>query len=816
VIPRKALIALFPVASLLNSFSMTALLLAIGLLGRVELAADVALVQAATLALFFAFSANARNVVLASRTNLGSDEANAFLLTRLVLLVPLAATSFFLAVGVGGASIPLAIVLILRRSSEWIAEICLARQEVLEDVRRTAIVVVAEMLSLTICLGMTLAGDVALAWSALPWALVPLLSVGRGFFLLRGKPPGFGTLLPHFGSSAIVGASVFVFRLSVSLLVGKTVAGTLFTAFAVGSLIPTVFGQALAPTLIRRFGHARLPREFALASLAMLAAGGLIAASSSWLANELSIIQKPPYFWLATGLSIAGGGVMAFATLLRTKLLHEKGGQDVFGPDLLANLLIATCVPFVFYVFGATSLAGLYLLSSFLNLGFLLGARRADGMPTKGRRNLLFGLGVLLIFPVFFQMNGGLFRDTTFIFDAQGDVTKLPLPLSIIAMFLGIAILGNYWQARRTLATLFFTALLFVLTSMLVVEGNTRQESAKLLLLGQFLLPMFGLVLGEMFALTDRKNDSFECAACLVMLAVLPLQLLASWRSGYTLLGPNVFFFSIYQHLLFFPVIVVALTIMTSVSLWNRSPANRYSVVILLAVSSVYVVSVHSLSAAIGFGAGMVAFGWFFRRASYRAPASSTALLPVLCLLAVFLVAKESGWLAAQLAPSGGMIDQESWKTILSPPQNSGVNERPTWITERIELWRFFSAATFDSLRNFMIGHAVPTDRSLHPSALNYWLDSAYNFGFLAMAPLLLLGLATMRAIWSARKRIAADASLFGLVLAVVYLLLFVNMLKVGMRQPYSGIITFFLWGLLIARLRTNGEDAVVTGKKPV
>lgn len=35
-----------------------------------------------------------------------------------------------------------------------------------------------------------------------------------------------------------------------------------------------------------------------------------------------------------------------------------------------------------------------------------------------------------------------------------------------------------------------------------------------------------------------------------------------------------------------------------------------------------------------------------------------------------------------------------------------------------------------------------------------------------------------------------------------MYLLLFENMLKVGMRQLYPGIITLFIWGLLIARLQ--------------
>jgi hypothetical protein len=38
-----------------------------------------------------------------------------------------------------------------------------------------------------------------------------------------------------------------------------------------------------------------------------------------------------------------------------------------------------------------------------------------------------------------------------------------------------------------------------------------------------------------------------------------------------------------------------------------------------------------------------------------------------------------------------------------------------------------------------------------------------------------------------------------GVVGVVLFFLLADNMLKVGMRQPYPGIITFFLWGIVIS-----------------
>ncbi len=62
--------------------------------------------------------------------------------------------------------------------------------------------------------------------------------------------PGWVHMLPHFGSTAITGITVFVFRMVILLLVGKAYAGNLFTAFAIGGILGSVFAQALGPTLV--------------------------------------------------------------------------------------------------------------------------------------------------------------------------------------------------------------------------------------------------------------------------------------------------------------------------------------------------------------------------------------------------------------------------------------------------------------------------------------------------------------------------------------------------------------------------------------
>jgi hypothetical protein len=117
----------------------------------------------------------------------------------------------------------------------------------------------------------------------------------------------------------------------------------------------------------------------------------------------------------------------------------------------------------------------------------------------------------------------------------------------------------------------------------------------------------------------------------------------------------------------------------------------------------------------------------------------------------------------------------------------------------------------------FLFGHAERPDRTKFPSAHNYYLDFVYNFGALAFLP---MGVAigyTLLMAYRSQEKILASPGLLGLTVVVLFLLLVDNSLKVGLRQPYPGIITFFLWGLLLARmesLRTATKSVFLTPNK--
>ena len=106
------------------TYSITGLLIAFGLLGKTVVAADFGIVQGATLATFYALSANARTVILTQK-----ESADAILFSRVMLVVPLAALSYFLSAYLANAESWIALAIIVRRSIEWINEIHLTDAE---------------------------------------------------------------------------------------------------------------------------------------------------------------------------------------------------------------------------------------------------------------------------------------------------------------------------------------------------------------------------------------------------------------------------------------------------------------------------------------------------------------------------------------------------------------------------------------------------------------------------------------------------------------------------------------------------------------
>jgi hypothetical protein len=129
------------------------------------------------------------------------------------------------------------------------------------------------------------------------------------------------------------------------------------------------------------------------------------------------------------------------------------------------------------------------------------------------------------------------------------------------------------------------------------------------------------------------------------------------------------------------------------------------------------------------------------------------------------------------------------------------VGGLPENVASRIRDWSLHANGILESPHTALFGHRDAFERAVSTSAHNYYLDFLYNFGAVAFLPLLVLIVYTGMLMHRQRKLIFSERSTLGLTFVVVFLILVDNNFKVSLRQPYPGVFSFFLWGLLLSRL---------------
>ena len=794
---------LFPVAFMANTFAMTLLMIILSLAGNSSMAAEVGIIQAATLALFYTFSANSRSLILNDNSNITASSVMAL---RFVLIVPIAVMAYFLSVSSTGIEQFFAIALILRRCVEWLNEVHLSEMERLNNKTFARNYLILQALLFPIVLASLLGNFSYPILGILIWALTPLvLNVSYILKTFTSIVAALGNItsnvLPHFGSTAIIGVTVYVFRLLIILILGKEAAGDMYAAFAIGGMTGGVFAAALGPSLAlheQRIGKPHFPSVLKISLYLVFAFGVVIFTSAVLIFPIFSWTGKSYFFWQATGLSLIGGVIMVHAQRIRFQLLQHNENHDIFGPDVMMNILLIAALPYIYYLLGQDAVGGLYLLSSVLALVFYWSSKRGEvpGQSLPIFIKIRMGIAITLLMPIFFQIGHGIFRDTAMDFNSGGVIANLPIPFSLLACYVGIVILGTYQRASVSLTTIFFACMLLTMTSIIVTQDNLVEKQAKLVLLMQFIIPMFALVLGQMYV-SEKNGDNesyFEKGFLYVLAIVIPVQLICTWNQQLLCLTPTLGVFSIYQHLQYVPVIFVSAYLVALFSLWDLR-IHRQLLLILAPMLAIYVVASISVLAILMLTIGFLGF------AIFKLISTTEKLPAVLCLLVMTMT-----WSSIQYGQAL-FPDVCGFTNKLAPLQltKSATPEldriAPKNLTERIGIWNYYTKNIVTNPRVFLLGQATPPDRAKYTSAHNYYLDYIYNFGLIALVPIIALIAYTFILIYRYRREILFSPGLFGLCMVTLFLILVDNSLKVGLRQPYPGVFTFFLWGVLLSRL---------------
>jgi hypothetical protein len=172
------------------------------------------------------------------------------------------------------------------------------------------------------------------------------------------------------------------------------------------------------------------------------------------------------------------------------------------------------------------------------------------------------------VLPVFFQLGGGVYRNVNPVIDSQGVLATLPLPVSLVACA-ALLVFLTFGSVQRILPALAMIGgvVLVSLASLWLGGNGVVPPQRKLLMIAQVMLPIAGLLLGQ---LVEDRDKIIARAFLVVVSAVVPLQLLASWLQGGLILTHYMYAFSIYSHFQYVTLIFVCAFAFSLTSLWDE------------------------------------------------------------------------------------------------------------------------------------------------------------------------------------------------------------------------------------------------------
>ncbi|MBC7490369.1 MAG: hypothetical protein H7240_10800 [Glaciimonas sp.] len=410
-------------------------------------------------------------------------------------------------------------------------------------------------------------------------------------------------------------------------------------------------------------------------------------------------------------------------------------------------------------------------------------------MISRQKNFFLWTMGIALLFPLFFQLSGGIYRAISSVVNSQGILETLPLPISILASFLLVFFLPNNLYRARVGLVMVIAVLAVSLASVLFGGDTNTSNQRKLLMTAQVLLPLTGLLLGQ---LLQDGEKIISRAFLLVLSAVVPLQLLATWIQGGLVLTHYLYAFSIYSHFQYVTLIFVCAFGYCLTSLWDE---HKIWLCMLSLWMSIYAVSSLSFLTIFAYFALMSAF-LICKLWRYRSNAKTIGIAVI--LIAVTILASYAYFKKMDAHRISADGQQSFYYGKFKELANGKI---PLNVQERFGDWQLFGNGILESEKTFFVGHAQPMPREVRSSPHNFYIDIAYTFGVLGLFPIVGLIGYTGYLCWQRRRNLSE--STWWLFVIVAYLVLIDSNFKVTLRQPYPGIFAYFLWGLLLSRLQS-------------
>ena len=410
-------------------------------------------------------------------------------------------------------------------------------------------------------------------------------------------------------------------------------------------------------------------------------------------------------------------------------------------------------------------------------------------MSINLNKNLFSIYFTILLIPIFFLLDGNIYFEPAFKINSQNYLQNVPIPASYFIS----ALLICYFFFKKNFKIFnykIFIILFFCtisLTGLLIFTKSI--DYYRLINLVQFLLPWMGLVI----ALNLKIYLNMYIIIYYFLIFILSLQLSVTFFLEKKIIISDIIFFTVYQNIQYVSTVFTLLTILVSINLFKD---KKLEIIFLNLLSLIYSTLTYSLSSlsifAIFFSGCLLKF--FFEKNQNRVKIFKIFILSFIFIL-LFL-----GFLNYLKK------DDDKQKFVTNNNVNYYENslkfkdilnfKTPANIILRIEIYKNYFQTISNDKRILFLGDKSGELDKKFKSSHNLILDIIYKFGLILVIPYLYLFFLILHKL-SKFKNKTNDFTSFLILLIVI---LVENFFKLSLKQPYPGIISFYLIGFYLKK----------------
>lgn len=767
---------------LINFVSLNTLVILLYFFGYKQLVIDIALFGSFVILLCQIFSFHSRTLLLSKTKTI---DTIATLIQRLIFsLIIFTVSSLFITFFVQEDR-NLAICVMVALITNWIYEIILTKEEVISNRIQKTHLFLTLLCFLLIITSFIVGNFVLLKITIILYSAIILYQILKFLYNNINQikeqrytvDAFFGIyFFSSFGSSLSISISNFLFRYFIVILSSLEVSSAVIIGFMFGSLPVSLFYNIFGASLIRNQINIKKIKKYSTYFLICVVISVVFILSNYNLDIISNFLIKENILFITIFFSILGMFPMLSGLYKRQKIIQDsKSKLSFFYLDMIFGLTVSIIVPLVYIMNYELFFSTCFLLSGIFS--FII-FNLSSNLKNK---NLILLLVTLLPLPIFFEFLDNL-REFNFLILNQENNHRilenfysLPIPLSLI--IIPVLVLSLMQIYKYKLVSIYSISISFLIgiLSMIYLQRLTFSNFLNII---QFFLPMIAIIAGEISGRIRLISKVFFKNFFYLSFIIISLQILFTLILQNQMIPSNLFGIHIYQNIEFSST-VFFLGIFFYITL-NSNELDNFNDLKKINIYKFYL----SLL--------LLLFAYFI---------NSISIYLLLIIFSVYLSFINKNYLLFLLIILSYFALIIYLKDSLSL-DFLGDHFKTIYISNLNFLFEISQSAEY-----LFFGSNISNKLYLsEKGTFNYYLDYIYNFGLISLIPMLFLIYYTIETTYKLRHKIFKNFSNHILFFLFLFIIFIDSFLRTGLKQPFIGIVYYFIWGIYLSRMRTTSK----------